>query len=235
MNIIPQTLSLKHQMRMPKSAPQNRPPLFLMLHGYGSNASDLISLAPFLDERLLVVSAEAPISLGGGARAWFDLQFTALGLVGDLAQAQESLNGLKYFIREVVDSYGPDPTRIYVSGFSQGSIMSLAVTLTDPDLLAGTVLLSGKLPDLANEVQASTSKFVGLPIFVAHGVHDQTLPIGLGREQREFLNELPFALTYKEYDMGHEVNQQCLSDVKSWLTTALDGPRRMPVPANVSQ
>ena len=59
-------LSLTHLVRGPGRGGQTAPPLLLLLHGVGSNEEDLFGLAPYLDERFLVVSARAPVTLGYG-------------------------------------------------------------------------------------------------------------------------------------------------------------------------
>ena len=87
-----------------------------MLHGVGSNEADLFGLAPYLDARLLVASARAPVEMGYGAYGWFNIEFTPAGLVADVAQAratactachrQERLGALNWPMdRVMIDSY----------------------------------------------------------------------------------------------------------------------------------
>jgi phospholipase/carboxylesterase len=65
-----------------ESLPQaSNPPLLLLLHGVGSNEHDLFGLAPLLDQRFVVVSLCAPITLGPGNYAWFEVAFTPQGSV----------------------------------------------------------------------------------------------------------------------------------------------------------
>ncbi len=65
----------------------------------------------------------------------------------------------------------------------------------------------------------------GFPFLVVHGTADMVLPITHGRASRELLSSLPVDLTYHEYPMGHEVNQESLSDVTTWLSEQLDKAR----------
>ncbi len=58
-----QPLSLVHLVREPIVEVRN-PPLLLLLHGVGSNEYDLFGLAPYLDERFLIISVRAQIRLG---------------------------------------------------------------------------------------------------------------------------------------------------------------------------
>src|SRR5438445_12690098 len=51
----------------------------VLLHGYGADEHDLLPIAHELDPRLRAVSLQAPLSLGGGMRAWFNLSQDARG------------------------------------------------------------------------------------------------------------------------------------------------------------
>ena len=59
-------------------------------------------------------------------------------------------------------------------------------------------------------------------MLVVHGTADTVLPIEHGRASQKTLSALPVDLLYREYPMGHEVNQQSLDDVTSWLSAHLD-------------
>jgi phospholipase/carboxylesterase len=218
-------LSLTHLVRAPGVATPT-PPLLLLLHGVGSNERDLFSLAPQLDQRFLVLSARAPNTRGPGSFAWFEVQFTPQGPMIDTAQAEASRQLLLRFIGEAIAAYGADPRRVYLMGFSQGAIMSASVALTEPELVAGAVLMSGRiLPEIRPSI-AAPERLTGLPIMVAHGTGDTVLPINHGRSSRALLAELPVALTYHEYAMGHEVRPQSLAAIQAWLSERLNEPPR---------
>lgn len=217
-------VSLFHHTALPRIEGGKKPPLLLLLHGYGANEDDLFSLAPYLDERFLVVSARAPIRLRGmmGGYAWFNLGFTPQGIAVDPAEVESARQTLKAFIDEIVATYDCDPNTVYLVGFSQGAMMGLAVALTYPGTAAAVVAMSGRLmPQTMHQVQDKDA-LIGLPIFVLHGTQDNVLPISHGRETRAALSELPVNLTYREYPMGHEVSAESLDDVTEWLKARLD-------------
>lgn len=215
------TFSLFHHTAPPKTGAK-KPPLLMLLHGYGANEDDLFSLVPYLDERFLVVSARAPIRLRGmGGYAWFNLGFTPEGIAVDPAEVESARQTLKRFIDEVVAAYDCDPDAVYLVGFSQGAMMSLAVALTHPGT-AAVVAMSGRLmPQTIHQIQDKDA-LIGLPIFVVHGTRDTVLPISHGRETRAALSELPVDLTYREYAMGHEISAESLEDITEWLKARLD-------------
>ncbi|MGZ6304315.1 MAG: alpha/beta hydrolase [Ktedonobacteraceae bacterium] len=218
------TLPLVHLVRQPLTV-ADAPPLLLLLHGVGSNEHDLFELAPFLDKRFLIISVRAPNTLGAGSYAWFEVNFTPQGPIINPQQAEASRQTLITFVQEAITTYGADPKQVYLMGFSQGAIMSASVALTQPELVAGAVLMSGRiLPEIQPSI-ASNEELSGFPFLVVHGTADMVLPISYGRASRELLSSLPVDLTYHEYPMGHEVSQASLSDVTAWLTGQLDKTR----------
>ena len=215
------TLPLVHLVRQ-SIIEAGTPPLLLLLHGIGSNEHDLYGLAPFLDKRFLIISVRAPYILGPGSYAWFEADFTPQRPVINPEQAEASRKTLITFLKEAITAYDADPKQVYLMGFSQGAIMSASVALTQPELVAGAVLMSGRILPEIRPLIASSEELSGFPFLVVHGTVDMVLPITHGRASRELLSSLPVDLTYHEYPMGHEVNQESLSDVTTWLTEQLD-------------
>jgi phospholipase/carboxylesterase len=211
--------------REPGRGGQTAPPLLLLLHGIGSNEEDLFGLASYLDERFLVVSARAPVTLAYGGYGWFQIDFTPGGMVADVEQAKKSLAMLPGFVDGLVEAYGADGRRVYLMGFSQGAMMSLALTLTSPEKVAGVVAMSGRLPRQVIGLEPDREALKGTPVLVTHGLYDPVLPIENGRAARDYLAALPLELTYREYPMAHEVSMESLRDVTAWLTNVLDSGR----------
>lgn len=221
--------SLIHQVAQPKAGMAGKPPLLLLLHGFGSNEDDLFSLAPYLDERLLIVSARAPVTLAPMSYAWFSLGFAPEGVIINTEEAESSRQAIKRFIGEAVDYYQADPDAVYLMGFSQGAMMSLAVSLTFPGTAAGVVAMSGRILPQVIDMIPDRDALIGLPVFVSHGTKDVVLPIHHARDTKARLSELPLDMIYREYDMGHEVSVESLRDITTWLSGTLDaklkGPR----------
>lgn len=206
--------SLIHLVREP-TRPTPKPPTLLLLHGVGSNEHDLFGLAPQLDPRLRIVSARAPIELGPAAYGWYEVQFTPTGITWNPEQAQQSLARLVDFVDEVAGD------RLFLLGFSQGAIMTLALALTQPEKVAAAAALSGRF--LADQMKglAEPERLKGLPVLVQHGLYDNVLPIENGRAIRDALARLPVELTYQEYPIGHHISSESLAEVQRWLTALI--------------
>ncbi len=212
-------------------APDERPPLLLLLHGVGSNEA---SMAPFMeafDPRLVVVCVRSPLSLGPRSFAWFHVSFTDRGPVIDEPEARAAWTRLPHVIDEAVVSFGADPARVYLAGFSQGGIVSLATLLTAPERVAGAAVMSGRLlPEVLPHVVAP-ERLGAKPLLIVHGTDDRTLPLAHAHHAREALAGLPIELTYRECAMGHAVTPESLQVVSAWLTARLDAPPGLGAPA----
>ena len=226
-----QPLPLHHLLNQPLRRPPQgqKPPMLLLLHGIGASEYDLFALAEYLDPRFLVISLQAPFQLRPDSFAWFEVQFSGQGPVIRPEQAEASRQKLISFIQEAPLAYGADADRVYLMGFSQGAIMSLALTLTRPELLAGVVAMSGRtLPELFEDQGplaghlAPPEKLRDFPLLVVHGLWDRVLAVDYGRATRDRFATLPVDLDYHEFHMGHTISDQSLDLINTWLAARLD-------------
>ncbi len=209
--------SLKYIKRDPQVETEGPPPMLILLHGLGSNEQDLFSFAPLLDPKYLIISVQAPIAYGFGGYAWFNIDLTSGIPSANIQQVIHARRLLSTFLDEMIKTYQPDTEKVYLVGFSQGAIMSYAMAFSEPGKISGIVAMSGYI---LREITPQVSYSPGLKrlkILATHGEYDQVLPIFLGRATNDYLRTLHVDYTYKEYPMAHEVNMDCLEDVKSWL------------------
>lgn len=205
-----------------RKASLGRSPLLVLLHGFGSHEQDLFGLHPYLDERFQVISARAPITLQPGSYAWYRIQWQADGsVVMDDKQAEAAIDIAAGFVRAAIAAYDADPARVFLAGFSQGAIMSECLALTQPGLIAGAALMSGRTLELLRARNLKPGAAYP-PMIVTHGTGDTVLPIREGRATREYLTSLGVDFAYHEYPMAHEIGAQCLDDIDSWLSARLD-------------
>jgi phospholipase/carboxylesterase len=202
--------------------------MLLLLHGLGSDERDLFSLCPAIDPRFHVLSLRGPYSLGQGGYSWFETQFAVDGSKIRAESAEASRQKLIQFIQQASTHYHTDPQRVFLMGFSQGAILGLLMALTRPDMLGGVIALSGSLP---GEILASSSPVTrqlagremmgGFPIFLGHGTQDDVIKIEEGQRVRDRLMSLQANVFYREYETGHAVPRQVMSDLDIWLSGRL--------------
>lgn len=189
--------------------------VIILLHGVGSNEEDLFSLADDLPADAFILSVRAPYTLSAGRYAWFQVDFSTGSPVIDAEQAEKSRTTLVAFIQQVKKHFAAD--ELFLGGFSQGAIMSYSVGLTNPSLVNGIFGLSGRiLAEVRSQIQRNET-LQQLPVFVAHGVHDQVLPVHYAREAKDYLLQLGVQLSYHEYPFAHNIGNEVLVDLNQWL------------------
>jgi phospholipase/carboxylesterase len=206
-----------HLIRQPKLS-NKKPKALLMLHGFGSNEADLMSFSDHLHEDLLIISARAPYSLPFGGYAWYDIQITPNGAkISDNHQAEKSLHLLGEYIDKLIDIYQIDPDNFNLMGFSQGAILSYALTFWYPEKIKNIVALSGYINEEIMPLYPKIDSYRHLNIFVSHGIYDEIIPIEAARKIPPYLNQHKISHTYNEYNMGHEVSYECFQDILQWI------------------
>ena len=217
MNLIHTTLV--HKIVTPRLASSGKHPTLIMLHGRGANEDDLLGLAKYLDERLFVISARAPFPFQyGGGFTWYDVLEVGRP---EPKMFAESYRKLLQFFDDVKREYPVDPMKIIFFGFSMGTMMSYAIALTKPEAVAGVIANSGYVPEDTGLV-LQWEEIKGKPFFVAHGLYDPVIPISFGQRSKELLEKSGAAVTYREYDMGHEISEDSLNEMMHWLSRQLD-------------
>ncbi len=191
--------------------------LLVMLHGYGSNEKDLMQLAPMLDENMCFVTPRAPLALAPEMYGWFPVEFTPEGITVDESEAQTALHRLLDFLHTLRRTHNPPESRVWLLGFSQGAVMSYLAAFAEPDLFHGVIALSGQFPASSADMPADPERFRSIPFLVVHGLYDDVLPVSNGRKSRLWLEKHVDSLTYREFAMGHEINNETLLLLKDWL------------------
>ncbi len=215
--------------RRPQTPGNEKPPLLLLLHGFGSNEQDLMSLAPYLDPRLHILSARAIYDLGFGGYAWYPLYGVPGDLRADDAARDQALEILQKFIAMLPERVGADPRRFYLMGFSQGAIMSLGLALTMPELVAGVIASSGYL-EPAFESLAEPAKLAGRDFLLLHGTDDEVIPVEGSRRANQFLSGTPARVAFHEYPTGHGIHPDALPVLQAWIAERLDNPPPEQIP-----
>lgn len=197
---------------------QEKNPLIILIHGYGSNEEDLFSFAPELTENAFIVSVQAPYQVPPYGFAWYAISFDAdMNKFSDDTQAVKSRDLLVQFIDELCTKYPIDQKDVNLIGFSQGAILSYALAVTYPEKVNKVVALSGYFNADIMQPKADLSVYNHLKIFGSHGTVDQVIPVEWARKASELLKSYAISFEYKEYPVGHGVAPQNFYDLKAFL------------------
>ncbi len=201
-------------------------PTILALHGWGANALDLFGLAPYLcGGRFLVICPQGPVEtpIGPGAfgYGWFPL---TMGGPPDMRAILTARDQLIAFLETALARYPIDPNKLIVLGFSQGGVMAYSLALGEPERFSALVVLSSWLPQELADTSSPTADRERLPTLIQHGSHDGLIEVDRARKSVEILRSLRIPVTYREYDIGHEISPRSLTDLSTWLQEKVLSP-----------
>lgn len=206
-----QTLTAVYQ--APRKPAPGKPALLVLLHGFGANEQDLLAIAARLDPRLAVASLRAPYQIRPGSYSWVNGNSA-----GELDRARQMVIQC---IDQVADGKGADRSRVYLAGFSQGAMLTLAIALREPEKIAGAAVLSGRLVAAVRDNHAESERLRGFPILVTHGTEDQQIPIRSAHDIRQALKPLGVAVDYHEFESGHYLSDINVDVLNQWLRRRL--------------
>ena len=194
-------------------------PTILTLHGRGANAFDLLGLAPYLcNGKFLMICPQGPLEtpIGPGAfgYAWYPMSMGAPPDIGAILSSREKL---QQFLDACLNRHPIDAKKLVVLGFSQGGVMAYSLALSNPERFAGLAVLSSWLPKELIPELSIREAVQSLPTIVQHGSQDQMIEVQRAQDSVEQLRTLRVPLTYREYDMGHEITPRSLSELSAWL------------------
>ncbi|MBI3795355.1 MAG: dienelactone hydrolase family protein [Deltaproteobacteria bacterium] len=201
-------------------------PTLLTLHGFGANALDLLGLAPHLcGGQFLMLCPQGPlqVSLGGGAVGYGWYPFVGSGMF-DMQAVLTAREELQAFLQDALQRYPIDSRKLAVLGFSQGGVMAYSLALGEPDRFAALAVLSSWLPKDLLSMLPDVPATEQLPVLVQHGGRDELVDVGRARQSVETLRDLRVPVTYREYEMGHEINARSLGDLSAWLQEKVLSP-----------
>lgn len=186
-------------------------PLLVLLHGYGANEQDLLSLADMLPEDFAVASVRAPIVSGPGY-TWFPL-------TASIDYTLDAVKDAAAYAQDWIDSVKGNHPSVTLLGFSMGMAMATTLLRQRPEDFAAVVGLSGFVVDAGSDPSFRDAEL------------DGTVPLFWGRDQQD-----PVITPDKiEYTMGwvrkhvkltkvlyagmwHGINQQEIGHVSEFLT-----------------
>jgi phospholipase/carboxylesterase len=164
---------------------------------------------------------ERPVTINAGMRmrAWYDIVRLGGG-AEDSAGIRESQAALEALVARE-RGRGVASERIVLAGFSQGGAIALHTGLRHPERLAGILALSTYLPLPATLEADRSLANADVPMFMAHGLHDEMIGIERALASRDALEALGYAPEWHEYPMAHAVCPEEVAAIAGWLARVL--------------
>ena len=169
---------MTRELKSERKGPQKPESVVVFLHGYGADGADLLGLADPLAPHLPRTAFYAPnapercVNTPMGYQ-WFPIPWMD-GSSEEQAKASaaQSFQDINAFLDKVLADEDIPADRLALVGFSQGTMMALAVAPQRDPEIAGVVGFSGRLIDPEKAVEARTKP----PILLIHGDEDPVVP-----------------------------------------------------------
>jgi polyhydroxybutyrate depolymerase len=162
---------------VPKKLATSSPPLVVALHGGGTNGKTMERFSGLSEasERYGFVV----VYPNGSGRLKRFLTWNA-GSCCSYAEKHniDDVDFLRQLIQYMIKQYHTDPCRVYVTGISNGAMMTYRLAAEIPDLIAAIAPVAGTLTVDSRIIQAP------MPIIHFHGTDDRYVPYAGGRGSR---------------------------------------------------
>jgi polyhydroxybutyrate depolymerase len=162
---------------VPKNQAAANPPLVIALHGGGANGKKMerfCGLSETSDRYGFVV-----VYPNGSGRLKGFLTWNAGSCCGYAEKhAIDDVAFLRQLIQYMIRQYHIDPSRVYITGISNGAMMAYRLAAEIPDLIAAIAPVAGTLTIDPRIIQEA------MPIIHFHGTDDRFVPFEGGRGSR---------------------------------------------------
>jgi len=195
----------------------------ILLHGYGGDGNDISVLTlnwkRFLPNTIFFCPDGHEIcSVNPSGFQWFDLSKDDEKYI--LEESIKAENKIKSFISEIKKKFKLDSSKICISGFSQGCMMSINLGLTSEEEYNCILGYSGKIinkEDLGLRIKSKTK------IFLIHGDRDTIVPSSYLLEAKDFLMRQKINIDTKlisncDHHISAEASSAGLDYIKKNLT-----------------
>ncbi|WP_347266545.1 alpha/beta fold hydrolase [Paracoccus sp. (in: a-proteobacteria)] len=217
---------MPRDLKSDRKGPEAADSVVIFLHGYGADGADLLGLADPLAPHLPRTAFYAPdapercLNNPMGYQ-WFPIPWMD-GSAEEQARdsAAQSFADINAFIDAVLAREGLAADRLALVGFSQGTMMALAVAPARADEIAGVVGFSGRLLDAGQAAQARSRP----PVLLAHGDQDQVVPFESMGIAGEALQKAGFTVYgHVMKGTGHGISPDGLSVALAFLRDRFAG------------
>jgi len=174
----------------------------ILLHGRGSSAADILSLATHLRvDDFALLAPQAP------ANSWYPHSFLV-----PPAQNEPYLSAALAAVGQAVEEalgQGITPENLYFGGFSQGACLTLEYVARHAARYGGVVAFTGGLIGDRVYLDNYAGDFAGTPIFIGTSDPDFHVPVERVRASTALLSSLGAAVTEKVYpNLGHTISRE---------------------------
>lgn len=184
----------------------------IILHGYAMRPEDLAPFAHSMGVAARFYFPEGPVPAEPQGAAWWAIdrerRLAALDRgPRDLSEEHPAgLRSAREGLRALFDAVSGEcaGAPIALVGFSQGGMLACDTVLRERPAVAALALLSSSRI-AADEWTPLGARLAGLPILVAHGLHDDDLAFAAGEALRAFVESAGADVRWLPFEGGHVI------------------------------
>jgi phospholipase/carboxylesterase len=180
--------------------------LVVMFHGVGSDAQDLINIAPYMqkdlpDTHFISLNGLQKYDMAPFGFQWFSLKNRDTNVMR--SEVDKTIPAVFDFLEKKIIELNLSFEQLFLVGFSQGSMLATSIATSFKQKLAGIIGFSGAV---------ILRNFTGnnlTPICLIHGLEDEVIKIELMRRSRDHLKQLGFQVESHEIPfLTHSIDMQ---------------------------
>ncbi len=205
---------------------EERYPLVIGLHGYGSNYerfSDLFQRPYKTDTSkksmkigFIYAAPCAPYPMAVGSEPGYSWTIRQEGL--DEKTIKLDADYISSLALELLKSFNVDTNRVYLLGFSQGASMAYNIGLNRPERFKGVIAFGGWMDTVLVSGEAlKKAGAKGMRVFIAHGKDDRVVPLEASQNAYKRLKDAGLDVQLNQFEGGHEVPMETLEFAMEWM------------------
>jgi phospholipase/carboxylesterase len=198
-------------------------PLIISLHGGGGSYETFKNIwRHFENPQFIMATPQAPYKWLMGTKIGYDWSAWPSE---NLMTMQNALKLTSKYIENLIQSLTSNfnISKVYLMGFSQGSIIAQIAGVNNHDLLDGIIILSGpefdhpEKPEIVWPSKKAVQSANHLMVFIAHGKADDIVDFELANKSREQYEKFAYDVFFFEFEGGHEINAEAMKEVEKWI------------------
>lgn len=188
----------------------------IMIHGRGSSANNILSLA----DEFGATPGVAYLAPQASGHTWYPYSF--------LRPLQENEPALSSALRAIhglvneVEAVGIPAERIFLLGFSQGACLATEYAARHARRYGGVIGLSGGLIGDDSAPRDYAGSLAGTPVFLGCSDRDSHIPLARVQHTTQVMKRLGADVTERIYpNMGHTINEDEVTFIRAMLDDAI--------------
>jgi len=188
---------------------------FILLHGRGATANDILSLSTYLDFPQLAYLA--PQAEG---YTWYPYRFI-VPIEQNEPHLSAALAKLDTIVKDI-ETHGIPVEKIFIGGFSQGACLASEYVIRNPRRYGGLIVFSGGYIGPLDKQRQADGNLDGMPVFLGCSDGDPHIPLRRVKETTALLEVMGAKVIEKIYpNMGHTIIDDEIEQARQLISESL--------------